>query len=88
MMGHYLTKQIILFNIYQIMANVIAWFVVAPSLDILIYAEPINKVYVQGAVAGVLNMITIAVLGTILLYSYASSKVKTGSLDIEDDLAQ
>ena len=56
---------------------------VAPSLDILIYAEPANKVYVQGAVAGILNMITVAVLGTILISSYARSRVKKGSLDIE-----
>ena len=56
---------------------------VAPSLDILIYAEPAKKVYVQGAVAGILNMITVAVLGTILISSYARSRVKKGSLDIE-----
>ena len=80
-------KNKLLFNIYQVVANVIAWFVVAPSLDILIYAEPANKVYVQGAVAGFLNMITVAVLGSILLYSYAKSRVKKGSLDREDDIA-
>lgn len=85
--GEFGKKQIILFNIYQVVANVIAWFVVAPSLDILIYAEPANKVYVQGAVAGFLNMITVAVLGSILLYSYAKSRVKKGSLDREDDIA-
>ena len=43
----------IIFNIYQVIGNAIAWFVIAPSLDILIYAEPANKVYVQGAVAGI-----------------------------------
>lgn len=73
----------IIFNIYQVIGNAIAWFVIAPSLDILIYAEPANKVYVQGAVAGILNMITVAVLGTILISSYARSRVKKGSLDIE-----
>ena len=81
--GEFNKKHMIIFNIYQVIGNAIAWFVIAPSLDILIYAEPANKVYVQGAVAGILNMITVAVLGTILISSYARSRVKKGSLDIE-----
>ena len=44
-------KKMIIFNIYQVIANAIAWFLVAPALDMLIYAEPAKKVYVQGAVA-------------------------------------
>lgn len=81
--GNFGKKQIITFNIYQIIANVIAWFAVAPTLDVLIYAEPANKVYVQGAVSGISNIIVVGVLGTILLYSYAKTKVKKGSLDVE-----
>ena len=76
-------KNIIWFNIFQIMANIIAWFVVAPSLDVLVYAEPGNKVYLQGAVAGFSNMITVGVLGTILLVLYSKTRVKKGSLDRE-----
>ena len=41
------------------------------------------KVYVQGASAGILNMITVAVLGSILLTLMQRSRVKKGSLDIE-----
>lgn len=37
-------KQIILFNIVQIIANILAWIVVAPIGDIIIYSEPANKV--------------------------------------------
>lgn len=85
--GEFGKKELIVFNIYQVAANAIAWFVVAPSLDVSIYAEPLNKVYTQGVVAGSLNMITVAVLGSILLYSYAKSRVKKGSLDREDDAA-
>ena len=76
-------KNIIGFNICQIIANAIAWFVVAPSLDVLIYAEPANKVYLQGIVAGISNMITVGVLGTILLVLYSKTIVKKGSLDRE-----
>ena len=73
----------IIFNIYQIIANVVAWLLVAPTLDILIYAEPVKKVYLQGAVAGTSNAITVGVLGTILLYTYSKTRVKKGSLDRE-----
>lgn len=81
--GKFGKKEMIIFNIYQVIANVIAWGVIAPSLDILIYAEPADKVYVQGAVAGISNTITIAVIGTVLLYTYSKSRVKKGSLDRE-----
>lgn len=73
----------IVFNIYQIIANAIAWLLVAPTLDIAIYAEPAKKVYAQGAVASLSNGITVGVLGTILLYTYSKTRVKKGSLDRE-----
>ena len=76
-------KQIIIFNIYQIIANALAWILVAPTLDIVIYAEPANKVYLQGTIAAISNSITVAVLATILLHTYAKTKIKTGSLDKE-----
>lgn len=81
--GNFGKKEIIIFNAYQIVANIIAWFAVAPTLDVVIYAEPVDKLYAQGAVAGISNIIVVGVLGTILLYSYAKTKVKKGSLDIE-----
>ena len=81
--GEFGKKKIIGFNVCQVIANVIAWFVVAPSLDILIYAEPANKVYLQGAIAGISNIITVGVLGTILIILYSKTIVKQGSLDKE-----
>lgn len=81
--GEFSKKKIIGFNVIQIIANAIAWFVVAPSLDVLIYAEPANKVYLQGIVAGVTNMITVGILGTILIVLYSKTIVKKGSLDKE-----
>ena len=82
--GGFGKKQIIIFNITQIIANAIAWFVVAPGLDIIIYAEPANKVFIQGIVGGVSNMITVAVLGTLILSTYSKVKMKSGSLRIEE----
>lgn len=77
-------KQIIIFNIIQIIANVIAWFCVAPMLDVVIYAEPINKVFLQGIVGGTVNMITVGILGTILISNYAKTRIKRGSLNLEE----
>ena len=82
--GNFGKKQILIFNIYQIIANAAAWFVVAPLLDIIIYSEPAKKVFIQGAIAGISNILCVAVLGTILLAGYAKTKVKSGSLSKED----
>ena len=48
--------------------------------DILIYSEPQNKVFLQGATATITNSLSILILGTILLKAYAATKVKKGSL--------
>lgn len=81
--GELSKKKIIGFNICQVIANAVAWFLVAPTLDIVIYAEPANKVYLQGIVAGISNMITVGLIGTILLVLYSKTRVKQGSLDRE-----
>lgn len=81
--GNFEKREIIVFNIYQIVANALAWVLIAPTLDVFIYAEPANKVYLQGAVAGTSNAITVGVLGSILLYTYSNTRIKKGSLDRE-----
>ncbi|MEH7384907.1 ECF-type riboflavin transporter substrate-binding protein [Bacillus sp. JJ1521] len=73
-------KKIVTFNIVQVIAQAIGWFVVAPTLDVWIYAEPANKVYVQGIFAGIANMVTVGIIGTILLVAYAKTRSKSGSL--------
>ena len=78
--GVFTTKQMIGFNIDQIIANVVSWLIIAPVGDILIYSEPQNKVFLQGATATITNSISILILGTILLKAYAATKVKKGSL--------
>ncbi len=77
-------REIVIFNIYQVFANIVAWGIVAPTLDIAIYAEPMNKVYLQGIVAGLSNIVTIGIIGTLLLTAYAKTRVKKGSLDKEE----
>lgn len=73
-------KEIITFNIIQIIGNIIAWVIVAPVLDILIYAEPVKLVFTQGVVAAGMNIVSAGVFGTLLLIAYAATRTKKGSL--------
>ena len=81
--GEFGTKQIVRFNVSQLIAHIIAWGIVAPALDIIIYAEPASKVFLQGLVAGVGNIVTTAIVGTILCLAYAKARPKKGSLKEE-----
>ena len=81
--GEFGKKEIITFAIANIAANVIAWIVIAPVLDILIYAEPANKVFAQGAMAAVVNSVASVVVGGLLCAAYAKTIAKKGSLDKE-----
>lgn len=82
--GSFGKKEIILFNVVQVIANAVAWIVVAPVLDILIYVEPAKKVFAQGVGATIANVIIIGILGTLLLAAYAKVGAKSGSLSKED----
>ena len=81
--GEFGRKKVIVFNIYQVIANAIAWLLVAPALDILIYAEPAKKVFTQGAVSFGFNIVMVGILGSILIATYVKTRVKKGSLDRE-----
>ncbi len=76
--------DIIVFNLSQVVAHIVAWGVVAPVLDILIYSEPANKVFVQGLVGGIANIVTTAIVGTLLAVAFAAAKPKAGSLKKEN----
>lgn len=78
--GEFSGKDMILFNVYQVIANAIAWIVVAPILDIVIYAEPANLVFTQGVVAAISNAVSAGVIGTVLLTLYSKTRSKKGSL--------
>lgn len=82
--GGFNTKAIVLFNVVQVVANAVAWILVAPVLDILIYAEPVNKVFVQGVFAFIGNIVVSGVLGTLLAVAYSKVGAKSSSLTKED----
>ncbi len=82
--GEFRGRDILFFNIGQIIAHVIAWVGVAPVLDILMYSEPANKVFVQGITSAIVNSITTAVVGTLLCLAYSKAIPKKGSLKEEN----
>jgi energy-coupling factor transport system substrate-specific component len=78
--GEFKGKDILTFNVIQIIGNLVSWVLVAPVLDILIYQEPVNLVFTQGITAAIMNIISAGVIGTLLLVAYAATRTKKGSL--------
>ena len=81
--GGFGIKQCIIFNIVQIAANIAVWLGIAPTLDILIYSEPAEKVYTQGVVISLTNAAIVLILGSLLLFAYTKTLGKSGSLKAE-----
>ena len=81
--GEFGKKDIVLFILINVIAHVVAWIGVAPVLDILIYAEPVDKVFAQGAMAAAANIVTSVVVGLLLILAYVKTVAKKGSLDRE-----
>lgn len=76
-------KDCLLFNIFQVVANIVAWIIVAPVLDIVIYGEPANLVFTQGAVAALSNAVCMGVIGSLLLFLYSKTRSGQGTLSKE-----
>lgn len=82
--GGFTKKNIVLFNVVQVVANALAWILLAPALDIAVYAEPANKVFLQGAAAFLGNILIVGILGSLLLAAYSKIAGKSASLEKED----
>ena len=76
-------KGLIKFNITQVVSHVICWGAVAPILDIVMYNEPLEKLFAQGLFAGIANSVTTAIIGSLLCIAYAATRTKAGSLTKE-----
>ena len=63
--------------------DITIWVAIAPTLDILVYQEPADKVYLQGLVAGTANLVTVLILGSLLALAYSKSRTRAGSLKAE-----
>ena len=81
--GRFGGKDFVAFVIAVVVGHLVCWVGVAPALDIVMYAEPVNKVFVQGIVAAAANIVTTLVIGGILCFAYAKARPKKGSLKEE-----
>lgn len=72
-------ETLIRFNLCQIAVHVVCWAGIAPVLELLLYAESMDKIFEQGLTAGIANAVTTAIVGSALLAAYAALKPKTGS---------
>lgn len=73
-------KNWVRFIVGTAVVHLVGWGLIAPVLDIVIYAEPADKVFVQGLIASASNIISTAIVGTMLLIAYSKTRTKTGSL--------
>lgn len=73
-------KGVARFSFTSIVVHAIAWIGIAPALDILIYSEPSDKIFTQGAIAATVNVLTTVVIGSLLLLAYSKTRTQKGSL--------
>ena len=76
-------KNLIKFNVIQVLSHVVCWGGVAPALDIAIYQEPVEKLFAQGVTSAIFNSIATAVIGSLLIVALSAAKPKEGSLNKE-----
>lgn len=76
-------KAILSIVVINVIGCAIAFLLVAPALDVLIYAEPASKVFLQGLMAFVADGISSIVVCLLLAAAYAKTRTKSGSLDQE-----
>ena len=79
--GEFGKVDIIRFIVGSLIVHAVAWVGVAPAGDILIYAEPVDKVFTQGMIAGAGNFVMTAIVGTLLILGYSKTRTKSDSLD-------
>ena len=75
--GKFGVKQALIFNVAQIVANLLAWVAIAPTLGILIYHESADMEYLQGLIAGALNIVVVLIIGTLLLFAYSRTRAES-----------
>lgn len=79
--GEFGKKKIGIFTLANVVAHALAWVGVAPILDMVMYAEPADKIFAQGAMAATANTLTAVIVGVLLIIAYTKTIAKKGSLD-------
>ena len=72
--GEFAKKEIILFNVSQIIIHLLSWVVIAPLLDIILFKEAAGMAFRQGLTCAGINILATAVVGTLLCVAYTASR--------------
>lgn len=60
-------EALVHFNLCQVAVHVVCWAGVAPVLELLLYAENMDRICEQGLTAAISNAVTTAIVGSLLL---------------------
>ena len=74
--GVFSRHDMVRFNVVQAAVNIAIFGLIAPTLDVLFYQHSTTIVFTQGWIASIINLLTVAVFGTITLKLYANYKLK------------
>ena len=64
-------EMLIHFNLCQVATHVVCWAGIAPVLELLLYAEDMDRIFEQGLTAALSNAVTTAIVGSSLLAIFA-----------------
>ena len=76
-------KDLVVFNAAQVVIHLLCWVLLASVLDVYMMGEPWDKLFAQGLMAAIGNIVTTAIVGSLLCVAYAATKTKAGSLTKE-----
>ena len=74
--GIFSQHDMVRFNVVQAAVNIAIFGLIAPTLDVLFYQSSTAVVFTQGWIASIINLLTVAIFGTITLKLYANYKLK------------
>ena len=71
--GVFTDKDIIAYNVTQVIGNFAAWAVIAPLLEILLNprVRPLHEIFLQGIITSFVDILSAEFIGTPLLFFYA-----------------
>jgi energy-coupling factor transport system substrate-specific component len=70
--GIFTDKDIIAYNVTQVIGNFAAWAVIAPVLEILLnQGRPFREIFLQGIITSFVDILSAEFIGTPLLFIYA-----------------
>ena len=81
--GNFSKPEIITYAVANLIANIVAWPIIAAVGDVLIYKEPFSLVFAQLLVAAIADFACAMIVGGLLLFGYSKTIAKSGSLDKE-----